>query len=124
MIQQRSDFNVSPELLAQLKLKAPSPSYNPEKEDVFALGLTALKLALLRGEDIGIYDEANFAFKGNILQERLEQVSNKYFPELASLIEDMMRLNPNERPGYQELEARTVYLLQNGEHFEGELEEV
>jgi len=69
----RKDPNLSPQLYDQLRRKDANPKIDAEKENVFALGLLGLKVALLRNE-LNLYDAQKFIFKKEVLAASLENV--------------------------------------------------
>lgn len=91
---------LAPELFDQLGHRILQPTLrDPQKADVFSLGMTALETALLH-EVSSCYDFDVFRVKEDILIEFLDEVKVKYSEELFFLLKNMLLIDSDHRFDY------------------------
>lgn len=88
---------LSPHLLDQLKVKAVNPSYNPSKEESWALGMTSLCAATNTKLD-DYYDWSVPALKWDVVQHNLSSVEGRYSKQAHGFIESCLEESEERRP--------------------------
>ena len=89
---------LSPELYRKLKGKDKSVSFNTQKNDIFALGLTILYLGT--GDNLKNIYLSDGEFERRLLQEHVMNFDLKYNdenPVLCSLLKELLRLEEDKR---------------------------
>lgn len=95
-------FYLCPSTFKHLKLLSLNPRINPEKSNVFCLGLTLLE-AMLLCDINSIYDMNRNLLLKTKLEEYLKKVIHIYDKDLCHLLIKMLNLKKSERFGYQEI---------------------
>ena len=91
---------LSPELFDQLGHRILQPqTKNPQKSDIFSLGMTAIEAATLRSIS-SCYDFDSFTIKESVLSEYLDEVKQKYSEDLYNLLKNMVRIDEKLRFDY------------------------
>lgn len=97
MLRLEEECYLPPELFNQLVENNISPAANLEQADVFGVGLTGLQMANLT--DLNqVYDFTSKQFNDTLLSEKLQCVADQYSPELATLLQELMLIDPLSRP--------------------------
>ena len=86
---------MAPEIAQAIKLKQSKAHFNPEKADVFSLGLTFLQMKTL--EDLSTF---NLIENNQKLMEIIKSLQPQW---LSTLLSNMLCLDPNKRNTFKEL---------------------
>ncbi|CAD8142671.1 unnamed protein product [Paramecium octaurelia] len=103
MILSQDKAYLSPILLKQYKELIVTPTHDPYKSDIYALGLTALSVILMEE----VYDCFDY-IQGIVLTDKLEQKFNRikqlgYSQILIEFIKQLLLFDEQERPSWQML---------------------
>lgn len=94
---------LSPNLLAQLKEKKVNPTYDPSKEESWALGMTALCAATNTNLDY-FYDWKVPELKWHNIHDKLDSVNGPYSKQVHGFIESCLEETEERRPSLEDHE--------------------
>lgn len=94
---------LSPNLLAQLKEKKVSPSYDPSKEESWALGMTTLCAATNTNLDY-FYDWKVPEIKWHNVHDKLDSLNGPYSKQVHGFVESCLEETEERRPSLEDHE--------------------
>ena len=75
--------------------------YDKEKSDIFILGMIIVDIALLSFNYL--YDPIKRKSKQTIIPSLLSKISDRYSPNLVSILQEMLKIEAKERPGFSQI---------------------
>ena len=96
---------LAPELLENVSKNRRNSTHNPFKADVYSLGICLLDAGVLGSGATTIVDRLRLEVIPENLQERLRKFKGLYSQQLSGIVEQMIALDPNQRP-----DASTLFL--------------
>ena len=102
---------IAPELLELVKRGVEKPDIPQQllhKSDVFSLGMTFLCAALLE-EPHDCYNWTDLTFDVENLNRRFEVMRQRYPGKFSNVLQNLLRVNPEERPDFKSLVSNLDY---------------
>ena len=93
---------LSPALIKNLKKEEIKPVHSVYKSDVFSLGMIILYAGLMKNP-IALYDFEKYQIKENELKQWIAEFKIKYSLQLTNLLQDMLRIDEDNRPDFIKL---------------------
>ena len=93
---------LSPNLLKALTRQEVNPKHQPDKSDIFSLGMTLLNAATL-SDCNEFYDWEKKTINEKELNECVSSLRNAYSPELLRVLESALKFDESHRPSANEL---------------------
>lgn len=106
------DLFMSPQQMEELEKKASMPKYDVFKADTFGLGMTMITAALLKSVSPA-YDFSSYNVNRETVYLYLQNVRQKYSPQLTEFISRMVDFNEDSRPNFITLENDLINLENN-----------
>lgn len=106
---------LAPELLVEVAKSNPTPpKHNSFRSDVYSLGICLLDAGVLDFGESTLVDRSTLQIIRENLDERIKRFKQLYSPHLASVIEEMVSLDPRKRPDALALYQRLPSKLRSG----------
>lgn len=107
MIQSSTHLSpIAPELIDQLIKRVPQSNYNPEKSDIYSLGITLLCICTISDYRTTFYSFPEYKIRQDVVTQEISKISQsaKYSQPLLQALAGMLQPDANKRFSHDQLQ--------------------